>query len=94
MQTKVLCLKENTDPPAFSATVKSVHMHGKQKISHKCNMGIKKNAEFDAVFKSVEKAAKKLAQKSYQWRSDRKMMFFVLLQNYYVQKCLAYNFFV
>jgi hypothetical protein len=37
-------------------------MHGTQKIRHKCNMGIK-NAEFDAVFKSVEKAAKKLEQK-------------------------------
>ncbi len=50
------------------------------------NMGIK-NAEFDADFESVEKAAK-----NFQWKSNKKMEFFYFY--YGVQKFSANHFFL
>jgi hypothetical protein len=40
---------------------------------------IQKNAEFDADFESVEKAAENIMQKSYQQKSARKMGFLLFL---------------
>ncbi len=79
-------------PFLHSKFVKSVHMHGKQKNSSQMQYGYKKRRIwccFQIRWKSCKKTrAKKLLMEKWQ-----KYDVFLLLQYYWVQKCLAYNFF-